>query len=60
MIRFVCTKCGEEAAYRAEKCPECDAIYITDWQAEDDVERDKCSECGYSKFEDSLSEPSEE
>ena len=57
---LICEQCGEKAAYRAENCQECGAIFISDWQAENDLERDRCPECGYSKLEDALSESEEE
>ena len=46
---LVCKECGEETVYRAEKCPECGAIFFLGSVRGD--YQDRCPECGYSKTE---------
>jgi predicted RNA-binding Zn-ribbon protein involved in translation (DUF1610 family) len=46
---LVCKECGEEAAYRAEKCEKCALIFIRGTIRNDFA--DRCPECGHSKTE---------
>jgi len=45
-----CEKCGQETAYRALKCENCDKVFFYG-ESEDFV--DRCTECGFSKTEES-------
>ena len=45
-----CKECGEQAAYRAMKCPECDEVFVLG-DAEDEQYQDRCPECGHSDIE---------
>ena len=47
---FLCSECGEEAAYKANRCPKCQTIFLYDFETSN--YRDKCPECGYSKAEE--------
>ena len=52
---FTCSECGEESAYVANKCPECEAFFIRG-QAGDQRFPDRCPECDYSAMEDMSAE----
>ncbi len=45
-----CPKCGKETCYRAQKCTECEAIYVFG-QSRDREYPDRCPECGFSQME---------
>ena len=45
-----CKECGEQAAYRAMKCPECDEVFVLG-DAGDEQYPDKCPACGHSDIE---------
>lgn len=47
---FPCKECGEIAAYRATKCPECGEAFVTG-DAGDQKYPDKCPSCGHSAIE---------
>jgi hypothetical protein len=47
---LTCSDCGEESAYMASKCPECEASFIQG-QAGDRQFPDRCPECDYSAME---------
>lgn len=46
-----CPKCGKEACYPAQKCLECEAIYVFG-QSKDKEYPDRCPDCGFSQMED--------
>ena len=52
---FTCSECGEESAYMANKCPECEAFFIHG-QAGDQQFPDRCPECDYSAIEGNSAE----
>ena len=45
-----CKECGEMAAYRAMKCPECDEVFVLG-DAGDEQYPDRCPGCGHSDIE---------
>jgi hypothetical protein len=47
---LTCKECGQVAAYRATKCPECEEAFVMG-DAGDDKYPDKCPACGYSAME---------
>jgi len=49
-VVLTCKECGEVAAYRATKCPECGEAFVMG-DAGDDKYPDKCPGCGYSAIE---------
>ena len=44
---FTCPKCNKETIKRAEKCPECELIFVR--FSVPNALADTCPECGYSK-----------
>jgi len=47
---IVCPECGEESAYRAEKCGQCGLVFERGSVPHDFA--DRCPECGFSNVED--------
>ncbi len=54
---FVCKYCGKKTAYRAMRCPNCDAVFPhivredpTRPESEEEITQE-CPECGYRYFE---------
>jgi len=47
---MICEECDEESVYRALKCENCDVIFF---YGVADGFMDKCTECGFSKTEES-------
>ncbi|MBW8002351.1 MAG: hypothetical protein FVQ80_10070 [Planctomycetes bacterium] len=49
-----CPECGEETAYKANKCPKCQTIFLYDPEAEDYKDRCPNPDCGYSWEEERI------
>lgn len=48
---LVCEKCGEHSVYRAEKCPNCEIVFLRNSVPGDHF--DRCPKCKYSETEES-------
>ena len=46
-----CPKCGKKTCYMAQKCPQCEHIFVFG-QARDQNYPDRCPKCGFSEIED--------
>ncbi len=47
---LTCPDCGEQSAYVAKVCPECDTVFVAAPTADDYA--DRCPECDYSATEE--------
>jgi len=45
-----CPKCGQKTCYVAQKCPQCENIFVFG-QAKDQNYPDRCPKCGFSSIE---------
>ena len=52
-----CPQCGKKSCYQAQKCKECEAIFVFG-QARDKNYPDRCPKCGFSNIEDRRQNPS--
>lgn len=46
-----CPKCGQKTCYLAQKCPQCENIFVMG-QARDQNYPDRCPKCSFSAIED--------
>jgi len=51
-MAFICSTCGEETAYKADKCIKCQTIFLQDLETDD--YSDRCPDCGHSKEEERI------
>ena len=51
-----CPKCGKKTCYMAEKCEQCETIFVLG-QAKDRNYPDRCPKCGFSRMEDRQKKP---
>jgi predicted RNA-binding Zn-ribbon protein involved in translation (DUF1610 family) len=51
LMAMECPKCGQKTCYRAQKCPQCENIFVFG-QAKDQNYPDRCPKCMHSKNED--------
>lgn len=57
MQTMECPQCGKKSCYQAQKCKECEAIFVFG-QAKDKNYPDRCPKCGFSAIEDRRQNPS--